>query len=350
LLLAPPSPPEPSASVPGAAPDAPDAPGEAARALRQIAAPPRAFSGDARAEAAARAALGAVPGAASLDQLRAITAAFRREPAVADRMARDAVAQATDAAAMHATFGALFDGLGDPARARGAWQAAVDASAEPRFIAGLAEAQARQGDGDAALITATRAAAASGDPAVVWTAVARALRGAGRDVHALEAARSAIDLAGPDVLAHALDVAIDASRALGRHDQSQALAYERARVAPDGDARGEDPAATASRASDPTDAAAALAAHRVWARAPAPAPAATGAAPAAPGGEAAPAALIDRLWRAARWNPRDVDLRAALLDALALDDPRRGVVQAELVELAGDRDLGLALAAASALR
>src|SRR6185436_11931608 len=121
--------------------------------------------------------------------LRAIAVAYRRDPAIAERLGRDGVAGATDAAAMHATLGALFDALGDPARARAEWQAAVDASPEPRFVRGLAEAQARQGDPDAALISATTAAAASGDAAVVWTSVARLLALAGKYVHALEAAR-----------------------------------------------------------------------------------------------------------------------------------------------------------------
>lgn len=298
--------------------------GPYAAALRAIVAPRAPFTGDARAEAAARHASLAVPGAAGVEPLRAIAAAFHRDPAIADRLAGEAVAGAVDAAAMHATLGALFDAIGDPARARAAWQAAVDASAEPGFLRGLAEAEARQGDGDAALVAATSAAAWSGDPAVVWAAVARALAGAGRYVHALAAARSAIELAGPETLPVALDVAIAASRALGRDAQARALAAERARVAPVG----------GLGARDPTDAAAALEDHRRH-----------------PG-----AATIAALWVASRWNPRDVELRAALIAAVPASDPRHGVIAGELVDLAGelagelaggnDREIGRAAAAA----
>jgi hypothetical protein len=299
--------------------------GPYADALRAVVAPRTPFPGDARSEAAARHAAGGGPG---IDPLRAIAAAFRRDPAIAERLGREAVAGAVDAAAMHAVLGALFDAIGDPARARAEWQAAVDASPEPRFVRGLACAQARQGDADAALITATTAAAASGDPAVVWVAVARALSEAGRDVHALDAARSAIDLAGPEALAAALDAAIAASRALGRDRQAAQLAARRARVAPTGGTLGD---------RDATDAAAALEAYR---------------ADRAEHTErdAAGDAAVARLWLAARWNPRHVELRAALLAALPAGDPRRAVVAGELVDLAGDPDPELGRAAAAALR
>lgn len=292
--------------------------GPYAAALRAIVAPRVPFTGDARAEAAARHASLVVPGAASVEPLRAIATAFHRDPAIADRLAGEVVAGAVDAAAMHATLGALFDAIGDPARARVAWQAAVDASAEAAFLRGLAEAEARQGDGDAALVAATSAAAWSGDPAVVWAAVARGLAGAGRYVHALDAARSAIELAGPETLAAALDVAIAASRALGRDAQARGLAAERARVAPAG----------GLGARDPTDAAAALEDHRRH-----------------PG-----AATIAELWVASRWNPRDVELRAALIAAVPASDPRHGVIAGELVDLAGGGDREIGRAAAAALR
>lgn len=349
-----------------------------AEALHAVVAPRAPFAGDARSEAAARHAAGAVAGGArgrvprgieqsatrggdpdgsaggaggrvprglersatrggdpdgfasgaggsarrEIDALRAIAAAFRRDPAIADRLGREAVAGAVDAAAMHATLGALFDAIGDPARARAEWQAAVDASPEPGFLRGLAGAQARQGDADAALITATSAAAASGDPAVVWVAVARSLTEAGRHVHALDAARSAIDLAGPDVLPAALDTAIAASRALGRDRQAAQLAARRARVAPTGGALGD---------RDPTDAAAAFDGYRAERG-------------------AVGAAALARLWTAARWNPRHIELRAALLAVLPAGDPRRAVIAGELVDLAGDPDPEVGRAAAAALR
>lgn len=287
--------------------------------LHRVAATRAPFTGHARAEAAARHASLVVPGTARPGELQAIVVAYTRDPAIADRLGRDAVARAADAAAMHATLAALFDALGDPARARAAWQAAIDASPEPAFLRGLAEAQARQGDPDAALVTATTAAAASGDPAIVWTSVARALAGAGTYVHALEAARSAIDLSGPETLAAALEVAIAASQALGRDTQAARLAEQRARVAPGRGVPGE---------TDPTDAEAALDAYR----------------------RHASASAIARLWVASRWNPRDIELRAALLGATTPDDARHAVITGELVELAGDRDPALRRAAVAALR
>jgi hypothetical protein len=62
------------------------------------------------------------------------------------------------------------------------------------------------------------------------------------------------------------------------------------------------------------------------------------------------AAAIARLWTAARWNPRHVELRAALLAALPASDPRRAVTTGELVDLAGDPDPEIGRAAAAALR
>ncbi|HEY0985393.1 MAG TPA: hypothetical protein VGD80_00025, partial [Kofleriaceae bacterium] len=191
----------------------------------------------------------------------------------------------------------------------------------------------RQGDADAALITATTAAAASGDPAVVWASVARALAGAGKYVHALEAARSAIDLSGPETLPGALAVAISASRALGRAAQAASLAQQLARTAPASGERTDDEGAPVTARTDgdagvdPTDGRAALAASR----------------------RGSSNETIARLWVAARWNLRDVELRAALLSALAADDARRAVVIGELVDLAGDRDPELRRAAVAAL-
>ena len=251
--------------------------------------------------------------------ISALLAAYRRNPSRADILAADAVAESTDAALAQAALGAMFDVLDDPARARAAWQGAVDASPEPAFIAGLAEAMARANDPDAALIYATSAAAASGDPAVVWLGVSRARDGVGKHVHALEAARSAIDLAGPDTIGPSLDAAISASRELGRDAQVLALIERRRQVPlPVRVDRGTD---------DPTDAVAAIAAH-----------------------ERTPGVNnIARMWIASRWNPRDVAIRAELLDAIATDDPRRATLLTELVTLAADRDSAIARAALAAL-
>jgi hypothetical protein len=272
--------------------------------------------------------------------LRTIVDGYLRDPLIGDRLGRDAVAAATDAAAAHAALGALFDALADPARARVAWQAAADASPEPASLAGLADALARANDPDATLIAATAAAAASGDPAVVWLAVARSLEGTGEHVHALEAARTAMELAGPAVHAHAIETAIAASRALGRASQVDELLARRAQVAPPpptardvavhrADVAGHRADVAVYRANDdPTDAASALVAHR--------------ARPSV--------ATIARLWTASRWNPRDVATRAALRAVLAADDTRRIVIDRELVALAADPDAERGRAAVVALR
>jgi len=276
---------------------------------------PRSLAAAAAAYARAR-----VPWGPAAPALEALVAAYARDPVIADRLAQDAIAAAPDAAAAHAAIGALFDALADPARARAAWQAAVDASPEPAFVRGLAEAAARAGDPDAALLHATTAAAAAGDPAVVWIAVARALDGVGSHVHALEAARYAIELAGDAALAPALDAALAASRALGRTAQAESLAARRAAAAP--------PQPPGARDGDPTDAAGALAAYRA---------------------QPSDAGLV-RLYAAARWSPRDVAARAALRAALAPTDPRRHAVEGELAALAADPDPAVGRAAVAALR
>ncbi|HEU0036872.1 MAG TPA: hypothetical protein VFQ53_39955 [Kofleriaceae bacterium] len=259
-------------------------------------------------------------------RLQRVGEAYVRDPAVGDRIARDVVAESIDAATAHASLGALYDALGDPARARAAWQAAVDASPEPEHVRGLAEAMARANDPDAALVIGTTAAAAWGDPAVVWASLANALERSGKHVHALEAARNAIDLAGPDVLGRALDIAIEASRALGRDAQVASL-QKRGAAASGARDEAPDPVPTASADADPTDVRGALASHQ---RAPS-------------------AASLARLYAASRWNPRDVALRAALLDALPADDARRHVIEAELRALAVDPDPEVGRTAVEAL-
>jgi tetratricopeptide (TPR) repeat protein len=297
-----------------------DCPPPAADEAPPAAAP--ALAGEPRAAvaaryAAARSASADVSARANVDPtaLMPIASAFFRDPVIAERLGRDYVASEVDAAAGYATLGALFDALGDPGRARTAWQSAVELSPEPAFVRGLAEATARGGDGTAALVFATQASAAWGDPAVVWAGVANALVGAGQHVDALTAARNAIDLAGPEVLPRAIDSAVAASRALGRTAQADALLVQRAQLAP-------------RTKSDEADAHAALVAHR----------------------EQPTAATAARLWVASRAHPRDVEVRAALVGALEADDPRRATVTEELVALAADPDPERALAAVAALR
>ena len=249
----------------------------------------------------------------------AIARAFDRDPAIAERLGRDFVAQASDAALAHAAVGAAFEALGDSHVARTEWQAAFDG--DSAFAIGLAEAIARAGDGDAALVAMAAAAAGSGDPAPVLTLVAHALLDVQRPIDALVAVRSAIDLAGPEALAPALDLAIAASRLAKRDTQADALLVKRARLAP--------PVVVAeSPFDDPTDVAATLDELVQTPTAPA----------------------MARAWVAAAWNPRDVVLRAALLRAMPIDDPRRPTLLAELVALAGDPDPERALQAVHAVR
>ncbi|MGE3769303.1 MAG: hypothetical protein AB7L94_44030, partial [Kofleriaceae bacterium] len=310
---------------------------EGQRILAIVAPGVPAFAGDAR-DAAIENYLGArehaLPGALALalPEARRIAIAYRRDPAVAERLARDVVARAPDAAAAYAALGALWSVLDDPQRARIAWQAAVDASPEPAFVRGLADACARASDPDAALIHGTAAAAALGDPAPVWTALSRVLEANGHHHHALEAARSAIDLAGREALAAALDAGAAASRSLGRTGQADVLAARRARLAPPVEVVPEvgpvDAEAALRAVDDPTDALAAVVAYR----------------------HRSTVTAIARMWIASRWNPHDVAIRAALLEAIALDDPRRALLVGELVQLAASPDDERGRAAIRALR
>ncbi|MBV8757702.1 MAG: hypothetical protein JO257_10515 [Deltaproteobacteria bacterium] len=279
----------------------------------------RLVDSDPRIVAAARYAHSRFAGAAPFDALLPIARAFREQPVIVDRLAHDLVAQQVDEAAAHAALGALFDALGDPARARTHWQAAVEAkdagSSEPGFVRGLAVAAARAGDGPAALIFATQAAAAWGDPAEVWIAVGSALEDTGDHVNALVCAHDAIDLAGPDLLPRALDLAIDASHALGRQSQVEGLRVQRVAAEPPRDK------------PEPLDPAAAILAYK--------------ALPTA--------GTIARMWVAARAHPGDLDVRLALLAALPADDPRRATLVAEIAAFAADPDETRALSAVRAL-
>ncbi|HSN30739.1 MAG TPA: hypothetical protein VLT45_30840 [Kofleriaceae bacterium] len=285
-------------------------------------APPAATLDDQpRIVASARYAHARFPGAASSDELLVVARAFGGKQGAgdrADRLGRELVARQVDEVAGHAALGALFDALGDPARARTHWQAAVEAhdagSAEPLFVRGLAEAAARAGDGPAALVFATQAAAAWGDPADVWVAVGAALEETGDHVDALTCARSALDLAGPDVIPSARDLAIAASDALGRAHQADMMRFERY-------------AAQHRRTPDARDPADAVAGYK--------------ALPTA--------GTVARMWVASRAHPDDLDVRLALAGALPADDPRRATVLAEIAAFAADPDETRALAAVRAL-
>jgi hypothetical protein len=249
------------------------------------------------------------------DEIIGVAQAFARDPAIAERLGRELVGKAVDRALGEVVVGALFDALGDPARARTAWLAASADSDEPAIVAGYAAAAAREGDGDAALVIATGAAAASGDPAATWIDVARALLRGHRPVDALTAMRTAMDLAGANTLAPTLDLAIEASQETGRSEQAERLAAERAKLSP------------------PPIGHAAERVELAEIRRPSP-----------------NASVIAAAWVATRTAVDDIELRAALLAALEHDDPRRATLVYELITLAADPDPDRGLSAALALQ
>jgi len=248
-------------------------------------------------------------------ELARVARAFRRDPAVAERLGRDVIMRAADSTLARATIAALFDALGDPGRARTLWLAASEESDESAIVAGYAGAAARAGDGDAALVVATTAAASSGDPAVVWVDVARALLRGNRNIDALTALRSAVDLAGANTLPDALELASETSRLVGRTEQADRFAAQRAQLSPPASGH---------------------AAQRV--------------ALAELGQHAPNASVLAAAWVATRGDPHDVELRAALVGALEHDDPRRTTLESELVMLAADRDPDRGLSAALSLK
>ncbi|HEY4180817.1 MAG TPA: hypothetical protein VGM90_28425 [Kofleriaceae bacterium] len=254
--------------------------------------------------------------------------AFRRDSGAAERQARDVVALAPDGALAAAAAGTFFSAIGDPARARRFWQAAVDASPEPPFVLGLAIADARAGDPDAALVQATMAAAAWGDPADAWIRVSRALEDLSAHSQAVEAARYAIDLAGRDRMPDALEAAMRPSRELGRDAQAAAFDAQRVRLLTGVLAHPGPTIDAVTPVDDLSDVREAIAAHTTQPT----------------------AATTAHLWVVSRAHPRDVELRVMMLDAMSDDDPRHAVVYAEMLALASDPDERVGRAALSALQ
>lgn len=253
-----------------------------------------------------------------------LLAAYRSSPGAAERVAGDFVASSADGAFAHAQLGAFYDALGDTARARIEWSAAVDGSHEPAFYLGLAIAVARAGDPDAALIHGTMAAAASGDPASAWITIANALTEARAFPQALEASRSALDLAGRERLADALAVAAAASTGMGRTSQAAALTTRRERLpALPSNPIHVDAIATPAVPVSLEERDAALDAHA----------------------QRPTVATTAQLWVISRTHPRDLEVRRVLMTATSGDDPRRAVIVAEIIGLAGDRDLQVGRAA-----
>jgi hypothetical protein len=258
---------------------------------------------------------------ASMPMLERAAIAYTVDPARADRAVEDIIDGQVDVVVGCVIGASLFDALGDLPRARALWQRAVEESPEQAWVLELALVTARSGDGDAALVHLTRAAAASGDPAPVLIAGGRALLEGGRDVLAIEVAHQAIELAGPDAIGDALSLAADASTAAGRNEQAATLRDRRARLI----------RPSTSDPSDPADAAAAVAATAT--RPPGPA--------------------LDALAVAAQWNPWDVATRRLLISELPATDPRARLARYELSRIAAapaDLHPDAARAALAALR
>lgn len=159
------------------------------------------------------------------DQLEAIRRAHRKDPALAERLARRFVDRPVYGARERAIIVELFFRLGDMKRARVfARDLAALSERMPVFdlVAGLATAAAS--DVDAAELLFTSAAAASGDPGAYWAIAARSYRGLGAYLPAIAASRKALSLtAGGHDAAILMDLAFS-QRALGR--ERDALATE----------------------------------------------------------------------------------------------------------------------------
>lgn len=264
------------------------------------------------------------------DALAEIAAAYRQDPAAADRVAADVVAREVDLAAVAPGVAELFQLLGDPARARAWWERAVESSPDDVALrAGLVRALAAAADGEAARLHLTTVAAGSGDPARALLDGARALGGAGLIVDALGPAKQALELIAPGEEQEALLLLIDLAGRLDRADQVRELTAALAvvRTAPDATtlraraAAGEAEAITRAHAADPADAGLAIAAARA---------------------ESDDAAALGILAVASRANPHDVELRVARLERG--DDTARD----ELAEIAASPGAAPAVRAAAA--
>jgi len=261
--------------------------------------------------AAARYAARAMPAGASVRALAELASAYVRDPALAVHRVRNYIDGDIDDIASEARIAALYDALGDPARARTHWQRCADAEPSAELELALALAIARTGDAPAAVVTATAAAAASGDPAAIWLALGHAFARVGRPVEAMAAARAAVELAGADRAADALDLAIATSRALGRSAQASALADRRGalQVPIDEPAR-----SLVAYERMPT------------------------------------AGTLAALYVAVRAAPDAIDERIALVRTLDREDPRWLAIARELADLADAADRERGLAAVEAIR
>jgi tetratricopeptide (TPR) repeat protein len=239
--------------------------------------------------------------------LAEVARGFFADPAVAERRAREFADVHIDRAEASAALGHLFDVLGDPARSRLHWQLAVDRDPTNTWQLALAQAMARSGDPDAAMIPLTAAAAASSEAAATFISGAQVLLESGHPALALSALKSGLSLADPRLRDRALSLAAQANHQLGRvHAAAELEAALTARGAP----------------VRPTPNLQDLQAV------------------------VAEANAIARLAVRCQWRVFDLDCHRQLLRALPVEDPRRRRSLAQLADLAADADPDLARAAA----
>jgi len=161
--------------------------------------------------------------------LERLVRGYRRDPALADRRAREWVSQTPWAADRKRALVREFWHLGDSARARhwaDSWL--EDSPDDRRALWWSAVAAAADGDIDAAEVLTLEAAAVSGDPGRWLLAGARVFVRVGRPLEGIGLVRRALDQLPPGRRGAALALLADAQRALGRNEQ--AAAAERHRV------------------------------------------------------------------------------------------------------------------------
>ena len=229
------------------------------------------------------------PGAPAEESLLAVARAYRREPVVADRLGADLVASQVDEAAGHAALGALFDALGDPARARAHGRPRSTRAPSRRSCAGSPRPSRVPGRWRRGADLRDPGRRRVGRPGRGLDRRRRRARGVGAHVDA-EACAHARSTSPAPSCCRARSTSRSRRARLGRRVAG------RARCGPS--ARGSN---RRRGRREPTDPAAAIVAYRTLPT----------------------AGAIARMWVAARANPADLEVRLALLAALLQDDPRR---------------------------
>ncbi|HUS68597.1 MAG TPA: hypothetical protein VMZ28_28875, partial [Kofleriaceae bacterium] len=164
--------------------------------------------------------------------VEAIRNAYRREPAVADRMAEDLADGAIVLGERAPALIDMYRELGDPARAwRWAEKLLESSPRHAPYLQLAGEVSAAAGDPARAEVFFVEAAAASGDAGASSVAAARAYLALRLPLPAVTAARRAIQLTGPGTAEHAeaIELAATGLEAVGRKDDAAEL---RARLRP----------------------------------------------------------------------------------------------------------------------